>query len=203
MSIVSVFVAHDFSRSPEYRDAIRRALAPIAMRAAFADERFVGGLIWDNVKRLIQGADIALFDLTEQNVNVMIEFGYAQGLEDAESGVLYPHPVLMLEDGAEPPTDARGVFFIKYTPETLETALREALLQFGEQSQRSDVLRIVCQLIGAMRGLGPLARADLEGQIDANWPSAQQILRRMAELGLVEMTGVAGATRYRFVGLES
>jgi hypothetical protein len=203
MSIVSVFVAHDFSRPPEYREAIRRALAPIAMQATFADERFVAGLVWDNVKRLIQAADIALFDLTEQNVNVMIEFGYAQGLEDAGVDVLYPHPVLMLEDGAEPPTDAKGVFFIKYTPDTLERALRESLLQFGELSQRSDALRIVCQLIAAMRGDGPLARGDLEGQIDANWPSAQQILRRMAELELVEITGAASTTRYRYVGLDA
>ncbi len=200
MSIISVFVAHDFSRPPEYRAAIRRALSPIAMSALFADERFVGGLIWDNVKRLIMSADIALFDLTELNANVLIEFGFAMGLEEIDE--FAPHPVIMLRAGAEPPTDAKGVFFISYDENSLERAVRESLLQFGEESARSDRLRTSCQLIGAMRGAGALARADLEGEVDVNWPAAQQILRRMGDVGLVEITGVAGATRYRYIGLD-
>lgn len=93
-----------------------------------------GALLLDEIRRRIQAADVLLFDLEDQNANVMFELGLA--LADPTSG---PTVFILMPERGTAPSDLAGYLFSKYNvtedyhyklvePSGFHAALRSALI---------------------------------------------------------------------------
>lgn len=81
-SAKSVFIAHPYSeewinrRYIEFRDSLSKSHG-IQLRHPFDVE---GGPLWDDITVMIRSTNAGLYELTEANVNVYLELGYAIGI---------------------------------------------------------------------------------------------------------------------------
>jgi hypothetical protein len=92
-----------------------------------------GALILDDIRSRIRSADVLLFDLNDENANVMLELGIA--LAKPEDGQFI---FILMKEGAPIPSDLSGylISFYKETedyvlvdPHGFHAALRSALIQ--------------------------------------------------------------------------
>lgn len=77
-----VFVAHPFSQIKEgYREALARAAQGTDIDLNYADSRIENKHILEKIRTQMADADLCLFDLTDSNPNVTLEFGIAMEAE--------------------------------------------------------------------------------------------------------------------------
>lgn len=143
-----VFVGHQLDS--EYHDesdlkallrGVCRKLAPkrIALEATFG--RFPAGEnLWDSVRETIRRADLAVFDVSENNPNVMLEAGLALGsskrilmLKSQESGGRFKRPSDLVGYVYLPYTDARSL----RGPKTVRE-LAAAIVDYVERHEQPD-----------------------------------------------------------------
>jgi len=139
-----VFVAYPYSHYPRaaYRPIFERAGQEHGFSPVFADDTLTNTHLLEKIGQLLQGVELAMFDLTTWNATVALELGVAYGLHLNDSLPKY-WILYSVAEGHERdvPSDVRGIDSLRYTDlADLETTLRPKLAKrFPNHSARRRV----------------------------------------------------------------
>ena len=74
-----IFVAYPYALGEVYREALATSLPSSHFALQYADHRITSGHLLQKIERYLAESDLALFDLTDVNPNVILELGIAIG----------------------------------------------------------------------------------------------------------------------------
>lgn len=87
--MANAFLGFPYILGDDYRETLCKAVQAAGFSPVIADNIYTGEHVWDNVTSLIDDfeTEVAIFDITGLNSNVLIELGYSMGVS---------HPTIIL-----------------------------------------------------------------------------------------------------------
>lgn len=93
MRVKSIFVAYPYKFGAEYRASLTDKFRGSGVEFRYADDELENGHVMQKICRMMSEADVCMFDVTDNNPNVMFELGYALGAQETGFVVIHESAV--------------------------------------------------------------------------------------------------------------
>jgi hypothetical protein len=192
-----VFVAYPWAvyGQQEYRAVYEALEKPLAVKFLFAEDRIESVHVLDKIKKMIGEANFGIYDVTDWNPNVTLEYGLATGMETSAFIAFNPARTTRV---ADVPTDVRGYDRLQYTTldELGDKVATVVAQQLGSGPRPSDPLEEDrLKLLSTIRANPNRTASELATLTGHRKDYLRLLLARSQEE--VMTTGATKGTRYR------
>jgi hypothetical protein len=195
-----IFVAYPwklYSNRANYKKAYTKLEKALSVKFVFAEERLADKHMLDKIEEMIGSSAFGIYDVSQWNPNVSLEYGLARGLKARAFIAFNPDKT----DLSDVPTDVRGYDRLQYTDlEELSGNVASLIAQeLGPTAPVPDPLEADRKrLVEVIRSRPGQTAADLTAEFPAGIDYVQLLIRRSTvEL---ETRGQTRAMKYYIKG---